>query len=72
MPISSSQLSVLLVRIRMEYVEMPDLALTGRQAHRMWNVDPDLCATALATLVHEDFLRKTKDGAFLRRASGTI
>jgi hypothetical protein len=23
----------------MEYVEMPDLVLTGRQARRLWNLD---------------------------------
>ena len=64
---SSSQLSHLLERIRMEYVEMPDLVLTGRQARRLWNLDADLCDKVMATLVREEFLRQRKDGAFLRR-----
>ena len=33
----------LLARIRMEYLEMPDLRLTIRQARRFWNLEPALC-----------------------------
>ena len=62
----SSQLSSLLDRIRMEYLEMPDLVLTGRQARRLWNLDPELCDMVMAALVREEFLRQRKDGAFLR------
>jgi hypothetical protein len=67
MPTPASYLTDLLDRMRMEYVEMPDLVLTGRQARRLWNLDAELCDMALAVLVHEEFLRQRKDGAFLRR-----
>jgi hypothetical protein len=63
----SNQLSHLLDRIRMEYVEMPDLVLTGPQARKLWNLDAGLCDKVMATLVGEEFLRQRKDGAFLRR-----
>ena len=38
-------------RIRAEYREMPGLKLTLAQASRLFNLDPDWCARALATLV---------------------
>ncbi|PWT85785.1 MAG: hypothetical protein C5B57_02320 [Blastocatellia bacterium] len=61
----------LLDRIRMEYVEMPDLRLTLRQARRLWNLDQALCDELLETLVHEGFLAQTSDGSFLRRANSS-
>jgi hypothetical protein len=66
MPTPSNQLERLLDRMRMEFVEMPDLVLTGRQARRLWNLDAELCDIALGVLVREAFLRQRKDGAFLR------
>jgi hypothetical protein len=60
----------LLMRIRMEYVEMPGLRLTSRQAGRLWNLDQAMCEEILATLVQELFLSRTSDGAYLRRDSG--
>src|SRR5262245_44216935 len=59
----------LLERIRMEYIEMPDLRLTERQARRLWNLDAAVCETLLAALVGEGFLARTADGMFLRRRS---
>jgi hypothetical protein len=59
----------LLDRIRMEYVEMPDLRLTLRQARRLWNLDQALCDELLEVLVHEGFLAQTSDGSFLRRVN---
>jgi hypothetical protein len=61
--------SELLDRIRMEYVEMPDLRLTLRQARRLWNLDQALCDDLLEALVCEGFLAQTSDGSFLRRAN---
>jgi hypothetical protein len=60
----------LLMRIRMEYVEMPGLRLTSRQAGRLWGLDQTACEAILATLVQELFLSRTSDGAYLRRDSG--
>jgi len=57
-------------RIRVEYVEMPDLRLSFVQARRLWNLPADLCETALTTLVQSGFLAKMPDGSFLRRAAG--
>ena len=60
----------LLMRIRGEYVEMPGLRLTSRQAGRLWNLDQTACEEILATLVQELFLSRTSDGAYLRRDTG--
>ena len=60
----------LLTRIRMEYVEMPGLRLTSRQASRLWNLDQAACEAILATLVEELFLSRTRDGSYLRRDTG--
>ena len=37
-----------LLRIQTEYVEMPDLKLTGRQAQRLWNLSHEVSEAALA------------------------
>lgn len=59
-----------ILRIAMEFIEMPDLKLTSGQAQRLWNVPPDMCEKALANLVSRGFLTRTADGAFLRGGSG--
>jgi hypothetical protein len=60
----------LLNRAMQEYIEMPGLVLTSRQASRLWNLDAALCQELLSTLVREKFLSQTTGGAFLRRGSG--
>jgi hypothetical protein len=57
----------LLERIRMEYLEMPDLCLTLWQARRLWNLEAELCDALLSALVGEGFLVRTREGLFLRR-----
>jgi len=57
-------------RIRMEYLEMPDLRLSARQVRRRWTLDTELCDELLATLVREGFLRRAADGTFLRSSDG--
>jgi len=57
-------------RIRMEYLEMPDLRLSAPQVRRMWTLDTELCDELLATLVREGFLRRAADGTFLRSGDG--
>jgi hypothetical protein len=61
----------LLNRAKQEYVEMPGLVLTTRQASRLWNLDAAVCQALLSTLVHEQFLSRTHGGAYLRRGSGS-
>lgn len=56
-------------RAKQEYLEMPGLMLTVRQASRLWNLDAASCDELLATLEREQFLARTHAGAFLRRAA---
>ena len=60
----------LLNRAKQEYVEMPGLVLTTRQASRLWNLDTAVCQALLSTLVLEEFLSQTPGGGYLRRGSG--
>jgi hypothetical protein len=60
----------LLNRIQMEYLEMPGLRLTSDEARRLWNLDLTTCDEILATLLREQFLSQTVDGAYLRRGTG--
>jgi hypothetical protein len=52
--------------IRMEYHELPALALTFWQAQRLWNVSDQLCERALRLLVRDGFLVATSSGTFMR------
>jgi hypothetical protein len=58
-----------LVRIQTEYIEMPDLKLTGRQAQRLWNLTSDVWEAALVTLLGRRFLVQTRDGAYVRHGA---
>lgn len=60
----------LIERVRMEYLEMPGLALTCRQARRLFNLDAGVCEGILAQLVEEHFLSRSISGVFLRCATG--
>jgi len=59
-----------ITRIALEYIEMPDLKLTARQAHRLMNLPGEVCDRALEALVDRGFLVQTRAGSFLRRTSG--
>ena len=61
-----------LLRIEMEYREMPDLMLTFWQARRLWNLDDHVCEAALGALVAVKFLSRTSDGRYIRRGVGSI
>jgi hypothetical protein len=54
----------LLLRIRGEFLEMPGMRLTLRQAMRLWNLDAATCEAALRYLVEHRFLSLTAQGAF--------
>jgi hypothetical protein len=52
----------IITRIRAEYMEMPGLCLTARQAQRLWGVDPLTCDAILAALTDAGYLRTTPRG----------
>jgi hypothetical protein len=52
--------------IRAEYLEMPGLNLTARQAQRLWHLEPGSCDRLLNTLVETGFLHKTTEGVYRR------
>ena len=55
----------LLRRIQGEFLEMPGLRLTCRQAQRLWNLDELICEAVLAALVDVHFLVEN-DGMFFQ------
>ena len=64
---TATDLRELTRRVRAEYNEMPGLRLTEPQARRIWNLDAMRCQAVLHSLVESEFLRRTPDGAFVRR-----
>lgn len=58
----------LLVRVRSEFLEMPGLRLTIRQAARLWGLEGAISARVLARLEDAGFLLRTRDGAYMRRS----
>ena len=56
---------LILHRIRTEYREMPGLCLTPPQVRRLWQLDATTCETALARLLDEHFLSRTRDGSYV-------
>ena len=61
----------MLRRIRSEYLEMPGLRLTRRQAQRLWGLDEHTCAQLLDSLTESRFLRRTET-TFLNRTDGAM
>ena len=53
-------------RVRAEFVEMPGLTLTVRQASRLFGLDQDVCRVVVDHLVRADFLRWSAAGAVAR------
>jgi len=64
-----SAVDQMLRRIKGEFLEMPGLRLTCRQAQRLWNLDAIVCEALLAALVDVRFLVES-DGVFLQRTDG--
>jgi hypothetical protein len=54
-------------RIRAEYVEMPGLSLTARQAARLWGLGTRRSEQVLAMLVNSGFLLCDRQGLYRRR-----
>jgi hypothetical protein len=59
-----------LKRVQGEFLEMPGLRLTEVQARRLWGLDAAQCQALLQALIDENFLTKTRDGAFMRFEHG--
>ena len=57
-----------LVRMQTEWIEMPQLKITRRQAQRLWSMSDEVCETAFATLIRKGFLVQAPDGAYVRHA----
>jgi hypothetical protein len=64
-----SAVEQMLRRMKGEFLEMPGLRLTCRQAQRLWNLDAIVCEALLAALVDVRFLVET-EGVFLQRTDG--
>jgi hypothetical protein len=52
--------------VKGEYLEMPGLSLTLRQAMRLWHLDAASCRRVLDALIRCGFLTETRHGAFRR------
>ncbi|MPZ21205.1 MAG: hypothetical protein GEV06_25400 [Luteitalea sp.] len=55
----------LIVRMKNEFLEMPGLKLTCRQAQRLFGLDSETCTRLLGRLVELRFLLKRPDGTYL-------
>ena len=53
-------------RAKSDFIEMPGMQLTMKQAMRLWTFDPDLCSAVLRSLVESRFLVETRHAIFLR------
>jgi hypothetical protein len=62
----------MLRRVRGEYLEMPGLRLTRRQAQRLWGLDEQTCARLLDSLTEANFLHRTDDGTYGRLTEGAV
>ena len=61
-----------LARIEAEYLEMPGLKLTARQASRFWHLDPEQSRVILERLVEARVLLKTPDGHYVLLAGSAL
>jgi hypothetical protein len=64
---SELELLSLVRRVRLEYEEMPGLALTIPQAARLWRLEADVVENVMAALVDAEFLCRGRSG-FIRRS----
>lgn len=61
---------VILQRVCGEFLEMPGLRLTPRQAQRLWGLDEETCVQLLEHLVDVNFLRRSDHGLYCRGTDG--
>ena len=67
---TSHSVDAMVRRVRDEYLEMPSLSLTERQAQRLWHLEPEVCRLLLKALVDSGFLRQTSHGGYVRARIG--
>ena len=65
----SDDIFELMKRVRGEYEEMPGMCLTLPQARRILGLDQQICADILNSLIDRGFLRRTRDGRYIRSRS---
>ena len=53
-------------RIRAEYLDLPGLSLTARQAQRLWSLDSETCQRVLDMMIRDNFLRRTPQAQYVR------
>jgi hypothetical protein len=63
---------LMLQRVCGEFLEMPGLRLTSRQAQRLWGLDEQTCTTLLEYLVEARFLFRLGSGAYARLTDGEV
>lgn len=63
---ADTALGHLVWRAQAEYIEMPGLCLTRRQAQRLWGLDEAHCLAVLDALVESRFLVESQQGCFVR------
>jgi hypothetical protein len=61
---ASRTIQDVIVRIRAEYLEMPDMQLTGQQVERFFGMERAVCEAVLDSLVDTQFLSVRPDGAY--------
>ena len=60
----------MLQRVCGEFLEMPGLRLTCKQAQRLWGLDEPTCRELLEYLVDAKFLRHVGPGMYARTSDG--
>jgi hypothetical protein len=60
----------MLQRVCGEFLEMPGLRLTCKQAQRLWGLDEPTCRQLLEYLVGAGFLRPSGNGMYARTSPG--
>jgi len=68
--LSAAVTDQMLCRVCSEYLEMPGLRLTRRQAQRLWGLDEATCAQLLEFLVESKFLGRSGTDSYVRRSEG--
>ena len=61
---------LVLQRVHGEFLEMPGLRLTCRQAQRLLGLDEATCRRLLELLVDAKFLRRSGNGEYTRQTDG--
>ena len=56
----------LLSRVCAEFIEMPGLHLTFKQATRLWGLEPNVCRQVIDDLVSCGFLKRMASGSVMR------